>query len=462
MWPLNRFPLDRFERAAGFRPGADLLERLRGAVARLPVPGGSAAFVSPQGLLLTNQHVAAVCAMELSTPAHDLVRDGYVAMTRADELPCPGAEVHVLESIAPVTARVREAAPAGATPAAAAAAMKAEMARVEQECAAAGGDRCEVVSLYQGGEYDLYRYRRHTDVRLVFVPEARFATFGGDHDNFEYPRWAFDVALLRVYEDGRPLRPERHLKLSQRGAGEGDVLLLAGQPGTTARRSTMAQLEWLRDVAYPATLAQLGHLRTALAGYAARGGEARRFADDDLVAVENSIKAISGFQSGLLDGGRMAAKRAEEDSIRAAVAADPALAARIGDPWREIADALAGYRTFSRGRCCGSRPSASCPRGSGCASTGTRCCRRCSTGWERRCRSTASTRRSASATRCARRRPCSDRSIRRSGALSPGAIRKWRPPRRSPAPAWRIPRCAGRSPPAAAPRSKRATTPCSR
>lgn len=346
MWPLNRFPLDRFEKAAGFRPGVDLLERLRGAVARLPVPGGTAAFVSPQGLLLTNQHVAVVCAMELSTPARDLVRDGYVAMTRADELPCPGAEVHVLESIAPVTARVREVAPAGATPAAAAAAMKAEMARIEQECAATGGDRCEVVSLYQGGEYDLYRYRRHTDVRLVFVPEARFATFGGDHDNFEYPRWAFDVALLRVYEDGRPLRPERHLKLSQRGAGEGDVLLLAGQPGTTARRSTMAQLEWLRDVAYPATLAQLGHLRTALAGYAARGGEARRFADDDLVAVENSIKAISGFQSGLLDGGRMAAKRAEEDSIRAAVAADPALAARIGDPWREIADALAGYRTF--------------------------------------------------------------------------------------------------------------------
>ena len=284
--------------------------------------------------------------MELSTPDRDLVRDGYVAMTRADELPCPGAEAHVLQAIEPVTARVRGAAPAGAPAAAAAAAMKVEMARIEAECAAAGGDRCEVVSLYQGGEYDLYRYRRYTDLRLVFTPEARFAQFGGDQDNFEYPRWALDAALLRVYDDGRPLRPERHLKVSQRGAEAGEVLLLAGQPGSTGRRSTLAQLEWLRDVAYPSILASLGHLRTALAGYAERGGEARRFAEDDLKSVENSIKAISGFQSGLLDGGRLSARRAEEESIRAAVAADPELAARIGDPWGEIESSLVAYRSL--------------------------------------------------------------------------------------------------------------------
>ena len=346
MWPLNRFPMESFERAAGYRPGAELLDRLRGAAVRLPVPGGSGAFVSPQGLLLTNQHVAEVCAMELSTPERDLVRDGYVAMRRADELPCPGAEAHVLQAIEPVTARVRGAAPADAAPAAAAAAMKAEMARIEQECAAAHGERCEVVSLFQGGEYDLYRYRRYTDLRLVFTPEARFAQFGGDHDNFEYPRWALDAALLRVYDDGRPLRPERHLRLSQRGAEAGEVLLLAGQPGSTGRRSTRAQLEWLRDVAYPSMLASLGHLRTALAAYAERGGEARRFAEDDLRSVENSIKAISGFLSGLLDGGRMSARWAEEASIRAAVAADPELAARIGDPWGEIEGGLAAYRTL--------------------------------------------------------------------------------------------------------------------
>ena len=346
MWPLNRFPAERFERAWGFRPDADLLDRLRGSAARLPVAGGSAAFVSPQGLLLTNQHVAEVCLMELSAPGRDLVRDGYVAVTRADELPCPGGEVHVLQSITPVTARVRGAAAPSAAPVAAAAAMKAEMAAIELECAAAAGDRCEVVALYQGGEYDLYRYRRYTDLRLVFAPEARFAQFGGDHDNFEYPRWAFDVALLRVYDDGRPLRPERHLKLSQRGAAEGEPLLLAGHPGSTGRRATVAQLEWLRDVAYPAMLLSLGHLRSALLDYAARGGEAERFAGDDLKSVENSIKAISGFLSGLLDAGRMSAERAEEESIRAAVAADPELALRIGDPWREIEAALVSYRSF--------------------------------------------------------------------------------------------------------------------
>ncbi len=346
MWPLNRFPFERFALEWRFQPGADLLERLRGAVARLPVPGGTAVFVSPQGLLLTNQHIAEVCLMELSTSGRDLVRDGYVARTRDDELPCPGAEVHLLESITPVTPRVRAAARAGLPAAAAAAAIKAETAAIERECAAAGGERCEVVALYQGGEYDLYRYRRFTDLRLVFAPEDQFARFGGDQDNFDYPRFAFDVALLRVYQNGRALHPPRHLKLSQRGAADGDLLFMAGYPGTTARRTTVAQLEWQRDVAYPAILLSLGHLRSSLVDYAARGGEARRHAEDDLAMIENSIKAISGYLAGLLDPALVAVRRAEESQLATAVAADPALAARVGDPWREIEASLAAYRAL--------------------------------------------------------------------------------------------------------------------
>ncbi len=345
MWPLNRFPFARFEGEWKFRPGADLLERLRGAVVRLPVAGGSAAFVSPQGLLLTNQHVAESCLAELSSRGRDLVRDGYVARTRDDELACPGAEALLLESITPVTGRVRAAAD-GLGTAAGGAALKAEMAAIEQECAAAGGERCEVVSLYQGGEYDLYRYRRYTDLRLVFAPEARFARFGGEQDNFDYPRYALDVALLRVYENGRALHPPRHLKLAQSGAAAGDLLFLAGYPGSTARRSTVAQLEWQRDVAYPALLLSLGHLRSSLADYAARGGEARRYAADDLAMVENSVKAISGFLAGLLDPALVAARRSEESALRAALAGDPELAARVGNPWREIEIALGSYRTL--------------------------------------------------------------------------------------------------------------------
>jgi len=345
MWPLNRFPFALFEREWKFRPSGDLLERLRGAVVRLPVFGGSAAFVSSQGLLLTNQHVVEACLMELSSPGRDLVRDGYVARTRADELACPGAEALLLESITPVTSRVRAAA-AGLGIAAAAAAIKAEMAAIEQECARAGGGRCEVVSLYQGGEYDLYRYRRYTDLRLVFAPEARFARFGGDQDNFDYPRFALDAALLRVYENGRVLHPPRHLRLSQRGAAAGDLLFLAGYPGSTARHATVAQLEWQRDVAYPALLLSLGHLRSSLAEYAARGGEARRYAEDDLAVVENSVKAISGYLAGLLDPALIASRRVEESELRAAVASDPELAARVGDPWREIEIALDAYRTL--------------------------------------------------------------------------------------------------------------------
>jgi hypothetical protein len=356
MWPPDRFPFERFEREWGYRADPAVLERIRLGSLRVASGGGSGAFVSRDGLVLTNQHVVAGCLRDLSTAERDLVREGFLAASRADELLCPAFEVHVLAETLDVTARVRGALAAGAPAAETAAAIRAATAAIEQECAAAAGAatgadgaasrRCEVVSLYQGAEFDLYRYDRYTDVRVVFAPERRIATFGGDVDNFEYPRYAFDVAFLRVYRDGRPLEPARHFRLSRRGPQEGDALLVAGHPAGSARRTTVAQLEWLRDVAYPHQLANLGHLRSRLVDYAARGPAAERAAALDIEWIDNSIKVYSGYLSGLLDPALVARRRADEAKLRAAVAADPALAAETGDPWGELAAAYDVYREF--------------------------------------------------------------------------------------------------------------------
>jgi hypothetical protein len=352
MWPPNRFPFDRFEREFGYRPAPEFIERLGAASVRIASAGGTGAFVSADGLILTNAHVVASCLDDHSHGGRDLARDGFIAASRAEELPCPAGEVHLLVETTPVTARVRGAAPAGASAAETAAALKAEMAAIEQECLAAGGEgaaarrRCEVVTLFQGGEFDLYRYDRFTDLRVVFAPERRAAAFGGDIDNFEYPRWALDVAFLRLYADGRPVEPARHFRLSRRGAIEGEPLFVAGNPGGSGRRLTVAQLEWLRDVVYPTMLANLGHLRSRLLEYAARGGEAERLARLDLDWVDNGIKAFSGYLSGLLEPELIARRRRREERIRAAVAADPVLEARYGDPWAELEAAYREASTF--------------------------------------------------------------------------------------------------------------------
>lgn len=344
MWTFNGFPFERFAKAHGVAPSQQLLDHLRLSALRWG-QGGSASFVSADGLILTNQHVAARCIEQLSTPERDLTRDGFVAAGLEDEKSCPGLEVNLLESIERVTARIRAVERAGLGAEAIAAARKAEMAAIEKECSDEKAERrCDVITLYQGGEYDLYRFRRFTDVRLVFAPEAQLAHFGGDADNFEYPRYAGDFALARAWVDGRPHRPQHFLRWSREGVRDGHVTFLIGNPGSTGRLQTMAQLEFLRDVVYPQRLAALEHLRARLFDYAARGPEQARQAFTDLYGVENSIKATSGFLSGLLDAELMKAKAEQERRLRAAVAADPALAAEVGDAWGEIERALAVER----------------------------------------------------------------------------------------------------------------------
>jgi hypothetical protein len=345
MWLLNEFPAERFEQRYGFAPSQAWLDHVQAAAVRFN-NGGSGSFVSADGLVITNHHVGFDCIQKVSSAEHDYVSDGFTAADRAGELACPDLELNVLASVERVTDRVKGAVEEGMDTTAAGDARRAAIAAIESECQEATGLRCDVITLYAGGEYDLYRYRRHTDVRLVWAPELQLANFGGDPDNFEYPRFNVDSAIFRVYEDGEPYHPPAFLPFDPSGPEDGEVTFLVGNPGSTGRLSTMAELYQLRDFIYPFYLQYLAHARTALLEYSARGEEQARIARDDVLGVENGLKAISGYMSGLLDEDLMAAKAADESALREAVAADPDLAARIGDPWSEMAKAQAEARTF--------------------------------------------------------------------------------------------------------------------
>ena len=346
MWTFTDFPFARFAKEYGFAPDQAWLDHLRLASVRFN-SGGSGSFLSADGLTITNQHVGQDCVQKLSSAGHDYLAEGFVAHSLAEEVPCPDLELNVLVSVERVTDRVR-AAEAGAAnagdAAAAGAARRAEMSRIEKECADKTGLRCDLVTLYAGGEYDLYRYRRYTDVRMVFSPELQLANFGGDPDNFDYPRYAIDFALFRVWENGAPAPTPEHLAFNPAGAREGDVTFISGNPGSTGRLDTVAHLEWLRDNQYPIQLAQLDQRRIDAVAYAARGAEQARIATDDVLGYENSLKAVSGYLSGLLDPELMAKKRREEAELRDAVRRDPKLAAAVGDPWSEIERAIAAQR----------------------------------------------------------------------------------------------------------------------
>ena len=337
MWLYNAFPSEKVKAAYGFSPSQAWLDHLRLSSVRFN-NGGSGSFVSADGLTFTNHHIGADCIQSLSTAGHDYMKDGFYAKTRADEAKCPDLELNQLVEIEDVTANVNAAAKSGMSAAEASQAQRAAMSALEKDCAKTTGLRCDVVTLYSGQLYNLYKYKKYTDVRLVFAPEYPMASFGGDPDNFTYPRYDLDCAFFRVYENDKPAHLDHYLKWSTTGVKENDLVFVSGDPGSTGRLLTVAQLEYLRDVDYPARLKVYRTVDDALHKFGDESPENARLVTEDIQAFENSFKAITGFLEGLRDKDLMAAKSSEQAKLRADFKAkNPS----VPDPWDEIASAVA-------------------------------------------------------------------------------------------------------------------------
>ena len=335
MWTFDNFPIATVNQRYGTHIDQAWLDRVRNASVR--IQGCSASFVSPEGLILTNWHCVVGCSQELSTPTQDYVKNGFMSATREEERRCPGQTAEVLTEIVDVTDRVLGAGQ-GLEGAAFNTARTAEINRIQTEaCAGDAKFNCQVISFYRGGKYALYKFRKYDDVRLVFAPENQAAFFGGDPDNFNFPRYALDAGFLRAYENGQPVNVgDNYLRWNPNAPAEGDVTFVSGNPGTTQRLLTMSQLERLRDQQLPVTLIQNSELRGRLLEYSLTGDEAKRVSFDPVFGLENSFKVYYGQQGALTDPAFMARKREEENELRARVAADAALQQRIGDPWADL------------------------------------------------------------------------------------------------------------------------------
>ena len=334
MWTFDNFPSKTVGEKYGFTPSQDWLDHVR--LSSLRIAGGcSASFISPQGLVMTNHHCVVDCVEQVSTPQQNLVEAGYSAKTLADERKCPDFELDQLVEIRDVTKEVL-AAMAGKTGDDANKALHAKEAELQQSCGSDKAVRCDIVSLYHGGIYDLYRYKRYNDVRLVFAPEFSVAQFGGDPDNFNFPRFDFDIGLLRAYEGDKPAVTKDYLHWSANGTKDGDLVFVSGNPGGTFRELTESQLAFERDVLYPNRIPDMSELRGELEAFIARGPQQDREASDDLFFLENSFKVYFGRQEALLDPKFFDEKVKEERKLRAAVAADPKLAP-YASAWDDIA-----------------------------------------------------------------------------------------------------------------------------
>jgi hypothetical protein len=316
MWLFNHPPLQQLKERYGFAPDANWLEHVQKASVRFN-SGGSGSFVSAEGLVMTNHHVGADDLQKLSTPDKNYLRDGFHAKTRAEELKCKGLELNVLQTIKDVTAEVQNATLKSANPVQAFQDRQAKIAEIETAAAdPANNIRADVVTLYAGGQYHLYTFKKYTDIRLVFAPEKAIAFFGGDPDNFEYPRYDLDVCFFRVYENDQPLKPAHYLKWSAAGSTENELIFVSGHPGRTNRQNTIAELKYLRDVGYPYLLQRLNRLEVLLGAWVERTEQNRQRGEDELFGIQNSRKARMGGLAGLLDPKLMARKKAEEDRIK--------------------------------------------------------------------------------------------------------------------------------------------------
>jgi hypothetical protein len=338
MWTFDNPPLKQLAAKYNFHPSQAWLDHLRLSSVRLN-DGGSGSFVSPNGLLLTNHHVARFQLQKNTTAEHDYLRDGFYAATPEAEMKSPDLEINVLAGMEDVTARVQGAARGIRDEAKALKAREAEIAAIEKESKDKTGLRSDVVSFYQGGEYWLYTYKAYTDVRLVFAPEQQAAFFGGDPDNFTYPRYDLDMALYRVYENGKPLHTDNFLKWSAKGAAPGELVFVSGHPGATERDDTVAQLLLERDVRGPAVTEYLQRRITAAQAFTAQGPEQAREVGSTLFYLQNSLKVYLGRRDALADPAILAKKQAEEDDFRAKVNANKEWKKDYGKAWDEITGA---------------------------------------------------------------------------------------------------------------------------
>jgi len=337
MWLFNHPPRKQLKEKYGFDVTETWLDHVQKSSVRFN-SGGSGSFVSEDGLVISNHHVGADALQKFGDKNKNYLRDGFYARSQAQEKRCLDLELNVLVSIEDVTTRVNVAVKSEMAVEQAFLARRAVMAEIEKESFDKTGLRSDVVTLYQGGQYHLYRFKKYTDVRLVFAPEQQIAFYGGDPDNFEYPRFDLDICLFRVYEDDQPAKLQHYLKWSEAGVSENELVFVSGHPGHTSRLFTVAELEYVRDQRLPYALERLHALEVLLSSYSARSDENARRAKEDLFGVQNSRKAYIGELAGVLDPKLMEQKQAAEKKLRDAVAARPELKDAVG-AWDRIAEA---------------------------------------------------------------------------------------------------------------------------
>ncbi|MGC2474807.1 MAG: S46 family peptidase [Candidatus Sulfotelmatobacter sp.] len=338
MWLYNAPPTAKIKAKYGFELTQAWLDHVRLSSVRFN-NGGSGSFVSADGLTFTNHHVGAGCVQQISTEGHDYIKTGFYAKTQAEEVKCPSLELNQLVGIEDVTAKIN----AGVKPDMSAAeigqAQRSAMSQVEQDCTKTTGLRCDVVTFYSGQVYNLYKYKKYTDVRLVFAPEFDIAFFGGDPDNFEYPRYDLDITFFRVYENDKPAHLDNYLKWSPTGVSDNDLIFVSGHPGSTSRQLTTSQLDFLRDVQYPSVLNILARRIALLQNFSGESEENARIAKEEIFGLQNSQKALTGYDKGLLNRNIMQTKADDEAKLKASFKADPKNA-NAGNPWEEIAQAM--------------------------------------------------------------------------------------------------------------------------